>query len=292
MSGAKVSLFLSREMKDMNRRLMNPKIIVAGISVVLIGGTFSCKYVMPERYVDYNNGRVPVDLPRDAKNADIDSHMDRSHAVIVTVTSDGKQYLGTDHSPINRDELKHKLRELVAKQGEEDRTIYLSVDVAADYGYVVEVCDAIRAADVSRVGVLAFNPRHDWPARILVELPRQPDPKEELSQRPNPLTLVVTISADLTVKLNQDAYGSVNDLEPLSTKLLEIFRQRRDNFAYRPGYETATNLPEDERIEKTVTLKAERGVKFGDVARVIDALTGAGARPILMQLDEVPRRPY
>jgi len=243
---------------------------------------------MPERYVDYNKGRVPVNLPHDAKNADIDSNVDRSNAVIVVVTSDGKAYLGTDRSPLKRDELRDKVRELAAKQSEEDRMVYLSVDVAADYGAVVEVCDAIRTAEVSRVGVLAFNPRHDWPARITVELPPQPNPNEDLSQlKPNPLTLVVTISADLKVKLNQDAFGSVNELEPLSEKLAEIFRQRRDNLAYRPGFETATNVPEDERIEKTVTIKAERRIKYGDVVSVIDALRGAGVRPILLRLDDL-----
>jgi len=243
---------------------------------------------MPERYVDYNKGRVPVNLPHDAKNADIDSNVDRSNAVIVVVTSDGKAYLGTDRSPLKRDELRDKVRELAAKQSEEDRMVYLSVDVAADYGAVVEVCDAIRTAEVSRVGVLAFNPRDDWPARITVELPPQPNPNEDLSQlKPNPLTLVVTISADLKVKLNQDAFGSVNELEPLSEKLVEIFRQRRDNLAYRPGFETATNVPEDERIEKTVTIKAERRIKYGDVVSVIDALRGAGVRPILLRLDDL-----
>jgi len=249
----------------------------------------SCKYVMPERYVDYHKGRVPVNLPHDAKNADIDSKEDRSNALIVTVTSDGQTYLGTDHSQLNRDELRDKLRELAAKQSEEDRMVYLSVDVAADYGAVVEVCDAIRTADVSRVGVLAFNPRHDWPARITVELPPQPNPNQVLSQlRPNPLILVVTISTDLKVKLNQEAFGSVNDLDPLAQKLQQVFRMREEQYALKPGYETRTDLPLSERIEKTLTIKAPRPVKYGDLVKVIDAAKGAGANPIVLQLDDLP----
>ena len=165
---------------------------------------------------------------------------------------------------------------------------YLAADVAADYGPVVEVCDAIRTADVSRVGVLAFNPKHDWPTRITVELPPQPNPNQDLTQlKPNPLTLVVDISPDLTVKLNQDPHGSINDLTPLQQKLIEVFRLRREQYAYRRGYETRTDLPEDERIEKTITIKANRRVKFGEVAKVIDALKGAGANPIILQLDDL-----
>ena len=268
---------------------MNRRIVIASITLLLICSAFSCKYVMPERYVDYNKGRVPVNLPRNAGQAEMDRNAERSNAVIVTVTSDGKTYLGTDHSPIDNEHLRFELRELAANQPEDERMVYLAADVAADYGRVVEACDAIRTADVSRVGVMVFSPRYDFPARLTVELPAQPDPNQDFSQlKPNPLTLVVSVSADLKLKLNQDDYGTVNDLAPLSTKLMNIFRDRRDNRAYRRGFETATNVPEDERVEKTITIKANRSIKFGDVAKVVDALRGTGAKPIILQLDDLP----
>lgn len=267
---------------------MNKRILVSGI-VALLAGTFSCRYVMPERYVDYNKGRVPVNLPRDASNADIDRNIEKESAVIVTVSSDGQIYSGTNYAPIKTDELRYKVRDAAANQREDNRIVYLAVDVAANYGAVVETCDAIRSADVSTVGVLAFTPKYDWPGRIAVDLPAVPDPNQDPSQlRPNPLALVLTISPDLTVKLNQEAYGSVNDLQPLSEKLMDIFRQRLENHAYRQGFETLTNVPEDERIEKTITIKANRRIKFGDVEKVINALKGAGASPIVLHLDDLP----
>jgi len=261
-------------------------LILCVVGLLTVGG-FSCRYVMPERSVDYNKGRVAVNLPRDAGNADIDRNVEKSSAMIVTVNSDGKTYLGTDHSPIKTDELRYKLSELAANKPEEDQIVYLSADVTADYGSVVEACDAIRTADLSHVGVLAFSPRNDWPSRILVELPKQPDPSYFSQLKPNPLMLVVTLSPDLRVKLNQDSYGSVNDIEPLSEKLVNIFRERRDQHAYRPGFETRTDVTEDERIEKTLTIKADRKIKYGDVAKVINALKGTGARPIILQLDDL-----
>jgi len=261
-------------------------LILCVVGLLTVGG-FSCRYVMPERSVDYNKGRVAVNLPRDAGNADIDRNVEKSSAMIVTVNSDGKTYLGTDHSPIKTDELRYKLSELAANKPEEDQIVYLSADVTADYGSVVEACDAIRTADLSHVGVLAFSPRNDWPSRILVELPKQPDPSDFSQLKPNPLMLVVTLSPDLRVKLNQDSYGSVNDIEPLSEKLVNIFRERRDEHAYKPGFETRTDITEDERIEKTLTIKADRKIKYGDVAKVINALKGAGARPIILQLDDL-----
>ena len=52
------------------------------------------------------------------------------------------------------------------------------------------------------------------PSRFEADIPTQRDPNEDLSQlKPNPLTLVVSISNDLQLKLNQDSIGSVNDTD-------------------------------------------------------------------------------
>jgi biopolymer transport protein ExbD len=51
--------------------------------------------------------------------------------------------------------------------------------------------------------------------------------------------------------------------------------------------ETST-LPEDQKIEKTVFVKAPRALKYGDVVKVIDAIKGAGASPVGLQVDDLP----
>lgn len=127
------------------------------------------------------------------------------------------------------------------------------------------------------------------PSRFQADIPTQRDPNEDLSQlKPNPLTLVVSISNDLQLKLNQDSIGSVNDTAPLSQKLLQLFQQRKDTRAYKIGMETRMDVPESERIEKTVFVKAPRSVKYGDVVKVIDAIKGAGANPVGLQVDDLP----
>src|SRR5216684_7792356 len=127
------------------------------------------------------------------------------------------------------------------------------------------------------------------PSRFQADIPTQRDPNEDLSKlKPNPLTLVVSISQDLQLKLNQDAIGSVNDTGPLSQKLTQVFHQRKEQRAYRVGMETRTDLPEEERIEKTVFVKAPRAAKYGDVVKVIDAIKGAGANPVGLQVDDLP----
>ncbi|HJU93048.1 MAG TPA: biopolymer transporter ExbD [Pyrinomonadaceae bacterium] len=127
------------------------------------------------------------------------------------------------------------------------------------------------------------------PSRFKADIPTQRDPNEDLSRlKPNPLTLVVSIAPDMSIKLNQDSLGSVNDTVPLSTRLRQLFDLRIQQRAYKIGAEAATNLKEEDRIEKTVFVKAPRATKYGDVVKVIDAIKGAGASPVGLQVDDLP----
>jgi biopolymer transport protein ExbD len=128
------------------------------------------------------------------------------------------------------------------------------------------------------------------PTRFKADIPTQRDPNEDLSQlKPNPLTLVVSIGNDLQLKLNQDPAGSVNDTAYLSQRLTQVFQQRKDQRAYKPGMETRTDLPEQDRIEKTVFIKAPRTLRYEEVVKVIDAIKGAGANPVGLQVDDLPQ---
>src|SRR5678809_273091 len=91
------------------------------------------------------------------------------------------------------------------------------------------------------------------PSRFQADIPTQRDPNEDLSKlKPNPLTLVVSISPDLQIKLNQDAMGSVNDTAPLAQRLALVFQQRKEQRAYKVGMEARSDVKEEDRIEKTV----------------------------------------
>ena len=127
------------------------------------------------------------------------------------------------------------------------------------------------------------------PSRFKADIPTQRDPNENIQNlKPNPLTLVVSISTDLQIKLNQDAMGSVNDPSALAAKLQQVFQQRKEQRAYKGGMESRSDVPEDQRIEKTVFVKAPRALKYGDVVKVIDAIKGAGASPVGLQVDDLP----
>ncbi len=105
---------------------------------------------------------------------------------------------------------------------------------------------------------------------------------------PNPHTLVVVLNSDATLKINkEDNFGTAEAPEKLVEKLSEIFRERTKNHAYSAGAESRNDLTEDEKIEKTVFIKAPLAIDYGRVAKVIDAVKTAGANPISLQIDDL-----
>ena len=122
------------------------------------------------------------------------------------------------------------------------------------------------------------------PHRFLSKVPSMP--RNEPDVRPNIHTLVVTIEADRTLKLNSlSEMGTIDNLSPLSSKLRSIFEERTQQRAYRSDMLTRLDVPEQQRIEKTVFIKAPRSITYGEVIRVMDGLKATGADPIGLQLD-------
>ncbi len=113
------------------------------------------------------------------------------------------------------------------------------------------------------------------PSRFKALIPTPP--KEEQAQATAfELNLRVDISKDLKLQLNGQDIGSVNETGQLSTTLANIFQQRKDRNQINP----ATG-----ELYKTVFIKAPKSVKYGEVVKVIDAVKGAGASPVGLQVD-------
>jgi len=122
------------------------------------------------------------------------------------------------------------------------------------------------------------------PHRFLSKVPSMPRDTPEI--RANIDTLVVTIEPDRTLKLNNlSEMGTVDDISPLSSKLRSIFEERTQLRAYRADMVARLDVPERDRIEKTVFIKAPRSMPYGEVIRVMDGLKATGASPIGLQLD-------
>ncbi len=117
------------------------------------------------------------------------------------------------------------------------------------------------------------------PSRFEAKVPAEPKDQQNVNVKPNPLTLVVSISKETRgITLNNEPFGDVSDTDKLKNRLAEIFKERENNGVFREG----TN-----EVEKTIFLKSPKSVKYGDVVKVIDAAKDAGASPIGLQIDDL-----
>jgi biopolymer transport protein TolR len=126
------------------------------------------------------------------------------------------------------------------------------------------------------------------PARFKTLVPER---SEEMSEnaKQSPRTLVVNIKKDLSAELlrggNKIADGSVNDPGPIGAALNTEFKVRKEQGIWKEGFEARVDLPPDQRIEKTVFIKAPESFKYGDVVKVIDTVKGAGSDPVGLQTE-------
>ncbi|CAN5375082.1 protein TolR [soil metagenome] len=105
---------------------------------------------------------------------------------------------------------------------------------------------------------------------------------------PNPKALIVTINQERQLMLNRTGnLGSVDDTSKLAAELSRVLRLREENNVVKDFLIETSGLSQAERIEKTVFIRAPRSLNYGAVAQVIDAVKGAGANPVGLQIDNL-----
>ena len=128
------------------------------------------------------------------------------------------------------------------------------------------------------------------PARFKASVPSPPP--EDAKVLKSELTLVVEVDAGQRLKLIRGAEtvaeGTVGDAAAVATRLAAEWRERKLAGRWRLGMETRADVSPDERIERTVFVRAPRSTRYGEVAKVIDAVKGAGAQPVGLQTDALP----
>jgi biopolymer transport protein ExbD len=90
--------------------------------------------------VDLVKTKNPISMPA----------ADKSDAVLVAVTRDGKSWLGSDQ--VNAEDLPPKVKDLLTNKL--DKTVFVKADSRARYEKVVDVVDNLRAAGVDQLGLL------------------------------------------------------------------------------------------------------------------------------------------
>ncbi|MGC2235141.1 MAG: biopolymer transporter ExbD [Pyrinomonadaceae bacterium] len=124
------------------------------------------------------------------------------------------------------------------------------------------------------------------PTDIKAKIPQES--KQIDNSIPNPLALVVAISSDSSLRLNtENNVGTIQETDKLIEKLARNFAIRTENHIYSEALAARNDIPENEKIEKTVFIKAPRNLDYGSVAKVIDAVKTSGANPVSLQIDDL-----
>jgi biopolymer transport protein ExbD/biopolymer transport protein TolR len=92
----------------------------------------------------------------------------KTNAVLIAVTRDGKLFLGT--SPVRMSQITTKVRNRLATRI--NKVVYIKSDARAKYGEVTSVVDAIRAAGVEQLGLLTEQVQQRRP--IAAAIPASP----------------------------------------------------------------------------------------------------------------------
>ena len=269
---------------------MKNKFAYAFLLLAILLSVVACMKKLPEQTIGSNGvpSGISIVLPRNVSNGDREPAVLKESAVTVSVPAEDQFYVGRE--PVPKDVVGDLVSRRLKGQAEADRIVYVAGGAFIDYRNIVGVIDKIRKEGVTRIGLLVDQQSRsgEAPGILRVQIPAEPDFNEDLSKvKPNPLTLVVSISRDLKLQLNQEPMGPATDTANLTQTLTRLFQARKEQHAYKSGMETRTDVPEDERIEKTIVVKATRSIKYGDVVRLIDAVKGAGANAIVLQIDDL-----
>lgn len=263
----------------------SPLIAATAIEILLIASAVAIPFLIDEP----KRKQEMVNLPVNIKYSDIDNDIDKETSMVLTLTSDNKLYeRRADKTEktvniITKEELPEKLKKFSAAKTPDKRIVYIKADVNASNEDVLQVFDIIRKAGIDKIGLVVVGEKNSaepiqiYLERFEVRLP-QPTDKTTEAVRPNPLTLVVMLDKDGILMLNREDTGRISETELLKNKLDRIFKERESNGVFREG----TN-----EVEKTVFLKVSKSGKYGDFIKLVEAVKGARAEPIGIQIEEV-----
>ena len=105
---------------------------------------------------------ITVELPV-TRNAVPVLKADNEDSLIVTITYDGKVYLGVD--PISTTEIAEKVKGALSNRVE--KTLYIKADTRTPYVNLVRVLDSVRTAGVERLTLLTAQQDTEQPGTLV-----------------------------------------------------------------------------------------------------------------------------
>ncbi len=89
-----------------------------------------------------------------AKNSIVMKDADKTDAVLIAITRDGKVFLSPGNIPVTTDQLGGKVKDLEADRSGTDKTVFIKADYRARFETVTDVIDNLRTAGVDTLGLL------------------------------------------------------------------------------------------------------------------------------------------
>src|SRR4051812_40118111 len=214
-----------------------------------------------------------VDLPRDFKNADLSPALDKS-AVVVSILESKHAWVGLKEylRPSDYEQIENAVRQAPQK------IVYVRADGALDYVTIVNAIFAARKGGALEFALqvrMGTGPDRQFTIKV------SPPPPDTFSEKNDPALVGVILSADSKISLvkgglqdgpvgpggAKEDIGTLSDISRLAPALTQTVGDRTD---------------------RKVTIKAFRGTRYNEVMTIIDAVKGARANPIVLQIDDLP----
>jgi len=89
-----------------------------------------------------------------AKNSIVMKDADKTDAVLIAITRDGKVFLSPGNLPVTPDQLGGRVKDLESNRSGTDKTVFIKADYRARFETVTDVIDNLRTAGVDTLGLL------------------------------------------------------------------------------------------------------------------------------------------
>jgi len=122
------------------------------------------------------------------------------------------------------------------------------------------------------------------PSSFKTRVPRESRTPEAGVSHPDKLVVVISHSGDLQIN-GEHGLGTIDDPGKMIDRLRAVFAERISNGNVSQSFADDPSRPYSDRIERMVFVKAPRGLDYGSVAKIVDAIKVAGAYPISLQVD-------
>jgi hypothetical protein len=98
--------------------------------------------------------------------------------------------------------------------------------------------------------------------------------------------LVVAVNGGGLISLNHERLGTLDDTAPLVSRLKAILRARETSGVEQQGIDLCRDFPSGVAAGGAIYVRAPRTLPYGDLAILLDAVEGAGAKWIKLALED------